>query len=62
MIDFKRLKWPQKEQYEKILFACPGRSCEYAFANMYLWGRQEAAFIDDCILFFSHFNRKSVYP
>ena len=62
MIDFKRLKLSQKEDYDKILLACPGRSCEYSFANMYLWGRQEAAFFPDCVGFFSHFNGKSVYP
>ena len=62
MIEFKRLKLSQKEDYEKILFACSGRSCEYAFANMYLWGRQEGAFFPDCVVFFSHFNGKSIYP
>ncbi|MDO5544234.1 MAG: phosphatidylglycerol lysyltransferase domain-containing protein [Eubacteriales bacterium] len=62
MIEFKRLKLSQKEDYEKNLFACPGRSCEYAFANMYLWGRQETAFFSDCVGFFSHFHGKSIYP
>ena len=62
MIEFRRLRLSQKEDYEKILFACPGRSCEYAFANMYLWGRQEGAFFPDCVGFFSHFNGKSIYP
>ena len=62
MIEFKRLKLSQKEAYEKNLFACPGRSCEYSFANMYLWGRQETAFFPDCVGFFSHFHGKSIYP
>lgn len=62
MLDFKRLKLNQKEAYEQILFSCPGRSCEYAFANMYLWGRQEAVLFPDCVGFFSHFYGKSVYP
>ena len=62
MIEFKRLKLSQKEDYDRILMDCPGKSCEYAFANMYLWGRQEAAFFPDCVGFFSHFNGKSIYP
>lgn len=62
MIEFKRLMLSQKKDYERILFACPGRSCEYAFANRYLWGRQEAAFFPDCLGFFSHFHGKSIYP
>ena len=62
MISFSRLQLSQKAQYEAILFACPPRSCEYSFANLYLWGRQEAAFFPGCVGFFSHFYGKSVYP
>lgn len=62
MISFSRLRLAQKEDYEQVLFACPPRSCEYSFANLYLWGRQEAAFFPDCVAFFSHFYGKSVYP
>ena len=62
MIEFRRLKLSQRENYEKILFSCPGQSCEYSFANKYLWGRQEMAFLGDCVAFFSHFNGKSIYP
>lgn len=62
MIDFQRLKVSQKEQYEKILFSCAPRGCEYSFANLTLWGRQQAAFIHGCVAFFSHFYGRSVYP
>ena len=62
MISFSRLQLAQKAQYEDILFACAPRSCEYSFANLYLWGRQEAAFFPEGIAFFSHFYGKSVYP
>ena len=62
MISFSRLQLAQKAQYEDILFACGSRSCEYSFDNLYLWGRQEAAFFPGGIAFFSHFYGKSVYP
>lgn len=62
MISFSRLQLAQKAQYEDILFACGSRSCEYCFDNLYLWGRQEAAFFPGGIAFFSHFYGKSVYP
>ena len=62
MIEFKRLKLSQTDAYDQILLACPGRSCEYSFANMYLWGRQETVFFPDCVGFFSHFHGKSIYP
>lgn len=62
MIDFQRLSLSQKKEYEEILFSCPARGCEYSFANLYLWGRQEAAFLHGCVAFFSHFYGRSVYP
>ena len=62
MIEFKRLKLSQKDAYDQILLACPGRSCEYSFANLYRWGRQETVFFPGCGGFFSHFHGKSIYP
>ena len=62
MIPFARLRLSQKEDYDQILFSGPSRGCEYSFANLYLWGRQEVAFLGDCVVFFSHFFGKSVYP
>ena len=62
MIDFQRLKLAQKAEYKSILFSCPDRGCEYSFANLYLWGHQQAAILHGCVAFFSHFNGRSVYP
>ena len=62
MIDFQRLQLNQKEQYQQILFSVPNRGCEYSFANLYLWGHQQVAFLHGCVAFFSHFFGRSVYP
>ena len=62
MIDFQRMQPHQRAAYEEILFSCPPRGCEYSFANQYLWGRQEAAFLHGCVALFSHFYGRSVYP
>ncbi len=62
MMEFHRLKLSQKQQYEQILFSCPPRGCEYSFANLCLWGRQQVAFVHGCVAFFSHFYGRSVYP
>lgn len=62
MIDFQRANPSQKEAYEAILLSCPERGCEYSFANLYLWGLQSIAFLDGCIVRFSHFHGKTVYP
>lgn len=62
MIRFERLLPQQKEKYDEYLMHCGPRGCEYSFANLYLWGRQTAAFLDGYLVLFSHFNGHSVYP
>ena len=61
MIQFQPLDLKQKEQYNALLQHCGHRGCEYSFTNLYLWGRQKAAFLGKNLVFFSQFNRKSVY-
>ena len=61
MIDFQPLDLSKKEEYEKQLQAAGERGCEYSFVNLYIWGRQKAAFLHGYLAFFSQFNRKSVY-
>ena len=62
MIAFHRIGLADKADYDSVMLSAPERGCEYSFANLYLWGRQEVAFIHGCIAFFSHFYGKSVYP
>ena len=61
MIPFQSLDIQNKAAYDAYLMHCGARGCEYNFANLYLWGRQRAAFYEDSLVFFSQFNRKSVY-
>ena len=61
MIDFQPLALEQKERYETYLRAGGERGCEYSFVNLYLWGRQKATLLGENLVFFSQFNRKSVY-
>lgn len=61
MIQFKRLSPDHREEYEQYLMTGPTRGCEYSFANKYLWGKQQAAYLHGCVAFFSHFHGKSIY-
>lgn len=61
MIQFKKLDPAHKADYDRYLLHCGQRGCEYNFANLYLWGRQKAAFLEDSLVFFSQFNQRSVY-
>ena len=62
MISFKHFDPANKAKYDRILQNCGERGCEYNFSNLYLWGRQRAAFHEGNLVFFSQFNRQSVYP
>ena len=62
MIPFEKLDLSRKAEYERILQHSGQRGCEYSFVNLYLWGRQKAAFLDGCLVLFSHFRGKSLYP
>ena len=61
MLDFKPLTLSQKAQIDTCLHQDAPRGCEYSFVNLYLWGRQTGAQFGDQMIFFSQFNRKSVY-
>ena len=61
MIDFQPLDPHNKAEYEAYLQSAGKQGCEYSFTNLYLWGRQRAAFIQDHLVFFSQFDRRSVY-
>lgn len=61
MIDFQPLTLVNKPVYEKYLQDSGERGCEYSFVNLFLWGRQKAAVVGQQLVFFSQFNRKSVY-
>ena len=62
MIDFHRPSPEDREQYNRMLMAAQPRGCEYSFANVCLWGRQQIAWVHDCAAFFSHYNGRSLYP
>lgn len=61
MIDFQPLDITDKAAYDRLLQCGGERGCEYSFVNLYLWGRQKAAFIGEHLVFFSQFQRRSVY-
>lgn len=61
MIPYERLKLSHKPEYDRYLLRCGQRGCEYAFANLFLWGRRKGAVINGNLTLFSQFNRRCVY-
>lgn len=62
MINFKPITPSDKEIYTPYLMDGTTRGCEFAFANLCMWGRQSATILHDHMVLFSQFNRRSVYP
>lgn len=62
MINFRKITPKDREMYLPILQSAPQRGCEYAFANLCIWGHQQAAMVDGFLALFSQFGRISVYP
>ena len=61
MIDFQYLTPEQRPVFASYMQDSQRQGCEYSFVNLYLWGRQKVAFLHGHMVFFSQFNRKSVY-
>jgi hypothetical protein len=61
MIDFQKLQPAQRAQFDPFFFHC-NKGCEYSFANLSIWGRQRAAFLDGYLVLLSQFDRRCVYP
>ena len=62
MIDFQRLDLSEKARFDEILMNCGQRGCEYSFVNLFLWGRQKAAFVEGRLVLQSQFDRRCIYP
>lgn len=61
MIDFKPVCPEDKALYESYLHASPPRGCEFSFINVYLWGKQNLAVFDSCLVLLSYFGKTVVY-
>ena len=62
MLHFTRITPEDREIYNKYLCCGDPRGCEYSFVNMSIWGRQYLAEAHGCMVVFSQFNRRTVYP
>jgi len=61
-IDFTAFTPNDKALYEKFLFEETDRGCEFSFANLYLWGRQKFALVNNHIVLISRFDKRITYP
>lgn len=62
MIEFQPVRPQDRERLLPYLANAASHGCEYSFANLCIWGRQQYALCQDHLVLFSQFNRRSVYP
>ncbi len=62
MIDFRPVAVGDKALYNRFLTDGNLRGCESSFANVFLWGQQNIAVLDNHLLLFSCFGKRCVYP
>jgi len=62
MIQFHPISLDAKHTYLQYRTDKRELGCEYSFANLYMWGRQNLAFIHDHAVLFSQFNQRTIYP
>jgi len=62
MIDFRPITLADKPLYERYLLEGSERGCNYSFANLFLWGKQQLAEVHGHLVLFSLYNNKYVYP
>lgn len=62
MIDFQPLDLSRRAEYDRCLKLAEQRGCACSFVNLYLWGRQQAAFLGGYLTVFSQFGQRSIYP
>ncbi len=62
IIDFKPFTPNDKALYESYYANGTERTCMYSFANLYAWGKQSFAIIDNQMVMLSQFGNHFVYP
>lgn len=61
-IDFRPVAIEDKVLYDRLLSDGTSRGCEASFANMFLWGDRQIAYMDGHILILSLYNNRYAYP
>ena len=62
MLNFEKITPERRDELNRYLQTGRERGCEYSFANLNLWGRQQATVVDGFLVLFSQFEKRSVYP
>ncbi len=61
MINFKPVTLSDKDLYEEYLMKSEPRGCNFSFANVYCWGKQNLAEEYGCMLTLSQFGKHFIY-
>lgn len=62
MINFRTIELKDKKQYNEYLYQDTPRGCEFSFSNLFMWGLQGVAEIDNHLVLYSRFDNHCFYP
>ncbi|MDR0889453.1 MAG: phosphatidylglycerol lysyltransferase domain-containing protein [Oscillospiraceae bacterium] len=62
MLDFSPILLSDRDRIHRALCAYEGYGCECSFVNLFLWGDQKVAFVDDMPVFLGQFYGVRSYP
>lgn len=61
MINFQKIRPEDRAVFSELLLQ-NRKGCEYSFANLSIWGRQQAAMVAGYLTLFCRYDRRAVYP
>lgn len=61
-LEFRPISIEDQKEYQRCLWSGSTRGCEYAFANLFMWGDQRIAKINGWTVFLSRFGERTLYP
>lgn len=62
MIDFRPIELNDKKRYNQYLYEDSIRGCEYSFGNLFMWGLQNIAELENHIVLYSRLDTRCFYP
>lgn len=61
MLNFQKITLQDQQLLRPVLATCGHKGCQYSFPNLYLWGRQQAAWVGESLVIFAQFDEALVY-
>lgn len=62
MIEFRPIELDDKISYNNCLYQGTPKGCEFSFGNLFMWGSQDIAFLDNHAVLYAEIDNRCFYP